>query len=210
MSILTPGGLPEEDRQGHPIYPSLSNMIRLETVMDDEDLNDTQKLRQGLGLLYGDDIPPDWRQALGELMWFYSGGEDAAGSGGRAAPSKSARLYDFEQDAGCLYAAFRQAYQLDISCDGPNLHWWEFRALFFNLPGDTEMAQRIYYRGVDTRELKGRQRKEAEAKKAAVALKRKRPVERTLAQINDGSRGRVRQRFEEAQHALERKQKDGE
>lgn len=43
--------------------------------------------------------------------------------------------FDFVQDSGAIYSAFRQVYHysLDEVCE---LHWWEFLELFRNLPAE--------------------------------------------------------------------------
>lgn len=44
------------------------------------------------------------------------------------------RAYDltYDADASCIYAAFRQAYHIDL-IEIPYLHWWAFLALLENL-----------------------------------------------------------------------------
>ena len=37
------------------------------------------------------------------------------------------------------------------------MHWWEFRCLFQGLPVDTEIKQRIHYRGLELSEIKDKE-----------------------------------------------------
>lgn len=43
--------------------------------------------------------------------------------------------FDFRQDSEAIISAFRQVYGLSLD-DTCNLHWWEFLALFRNLPSE--------------------------------------------------------------------------
>ena len=36
------------------------------------------------------------------------------------------------------------------------MHWWKFRILFDGLPEDTEIKQRMMYRGIDLRMIKSK------------------------------------------------------
>lgn len=55
------------------------------------------------------------------------------------APSSERRSFDFEQDAKYIYAAFRQAYGINLFEEQGRLHWWEFIALFSALPEDARI-----------------------------------------------------------------------
>ena len=54
------------------------------------------------------------------------------------------RVMDFSEDAERIFAAFWQAYGIDLTRD--KLHWQAFRALLANLPSDTRMAEIISLR----------------------------------------------------------------
>lgn len=53
-------------------------------------------------------------------------------------------VFDFTQDAGEIYAGFRQAYGIDLFTE--RLTWFEFIELFSCLPENTRMAQIISIR----------------------------------------------------------------
>lgn len=205
MSILTLGGLPDEDRQGNPILTSFRNMIRLEELYDDPELNNQERVLCGIRLLYGDMLPGSLEDAAKELMWFYYRGEmpeEKGAAKGRSNP----RIYDFEQDADCIYSAFLSAYGINLV--DASLHWWEFMALFTTLPENTQMAQRMYYRGLDTSKLKGSWKKECETRKKAFALKRKgNPALQTMTreELDQMTRDRIDRRYAEAQQQLQEK-----
>ena len=64
----------------------------------------------------------------------------------RPSKVKGPRLFDFAQDAPYIYAAFRQAYGIDLYREHGRLHWWAFLALFQALPEDTRMREIISIR----------------------------------------------------------------
>lgn len=51
-----------------------------------------------------------------------------------------AETISFEQDAPFIYAAFRQAYGIDLFQEQGKLQWWEFVALHGALPSDTRLS----------------------------------------------------------------------
>lgn len=63
----------------------------------------------------------------------------------------AAKLFDFEQDAAYIYAAFLQSYGIDLferqdRRGQKPLHWCAFLALFQALPEQTRMSERISIR----------------------------------------------------------------
>lgn len=56
------------------------------------------------------------------------------------------RSFDFIQDAPYIYAAYRQAYGIDLFAEQGRLHWWAFLYLFKGLPENTRMMEIIRIR----------------------------------------------------------------
>ncbi len=199
MSLIVPGGLPQVDRQKNPILTSFRNMIRLESLMYDPDVSDAERPIFALKLLYGENIPLGADDPIAELIWFYHCGKVPEDKGGGAGGS-SPRLYDFEVDAPYIYAGFLQAYNINLSASaGLTLHWWEFMALFLSLPENTAMGQRMAYRGMDTSELKGKQKSLYESKKKAFALPNQHTPAKSLAEMESARKQRLAKRFAEAE-----------
>ena len=48
---------------------------------------------------------------------------------------------DFIQDGPLIYAAFRQAYGIDLQEERGKMHWWQFTALLQGLPSDTRLVE---------------------------------------------------------------------
>lgn len=56
------------------------------------------------------------------------------------------KAFDFRQDSELLYAAFRQAYGIDLDAEHGKLHWLRFLALLEGLPDNTRLSQVINIR----------------------------------------------------------------
>lgn len=51
------------------------------------------------------------------------------------------QAFDFTQDAGYIFAAFWQAYRIDLQKERKRLDWREFIALFQGLPDSTRLSE---------------------------------------------------------------------
>lgn len=56
------------------------------------------------------------------------------------------RCFDFLQDSDLIYAAFKQAYGIDLYQEQGKLHWLQFKALMAGLPSNTKLAEVISIR----------------------------------------------------------------
>lgn len=200
--LLLENSLPDSI-DGVPIYPDFRNMIRFEQILEDATLTDEQKALLAVSQLF-DRLPPGGiTRAAERLQWFYSRGKtpDAEGKKGR-----QARAWDLSADAGCIYAAFLQAYGIDL-VRVPFLHWWAFLELLENLPEHTLMAQKMQLRTMDLAEIKDAKLRERYKKlqlQAALPPRagRKDKAAETLAE-------RVQRRHAEAKQQLERRKANG-
>ena len=62
-------------------------------------------------------------------------------------------LFSYETDYPFILSGFLRDYGIDLeSID--YLHWWKFRMLFDGLSEDTEIKQRIMYRGINLSDIK--------------------------------------------------------
>ena len=202
--LLLEGGLPESI-DGVPIYADYRNMIRFEQILDDDALSDTVKTALGVRQLF-DELPPGGlERAVDRLQWFYSRGK-APGREDAPHGQKAVRAYDLIYDAPCVYAAFRQAYRIDL-IEIPYLHWWAFLALLENLPDSTAMAQRMQLRAMDVDKIKDKKMREHyKALQKQVALPAKAAARpRKVESMTD----RLARRYKEAQAELERRRLHG-
>ncbi|MCL1789863.1 MAG: bacteriophage Gp15 family protein [Peptococcaceae bacterium] len=184
MNILL--GLPE-DYEGIPISPDFRNMIHVDKILSDQTLSEPERVYSALNQLYPE-IPDNIEKAIEGLLWFFRRGEEEAGQ-------SSKKSFDFDQDAGLIYAAFLATYGISLTTVD-FLHWWEFMALFEGLPETTMIQRAIYYRTADFSEMGKEERKRAVRIRNAFALK----TERVSGEdINKKTLDRVKRRFAEAQ-----------
>ena len=142
------------DINGYKIRTDYRVMIMFETLLLDNKIQDIDKIGLALEMFYETEVK-DISCAWDKMLWFYRGGEDSKGETGGV--TKAKRLYDFEEEAGLIYTSFLDGH--GIRLQGEKMHWWEFRNLFFTLPKETPMHDRLMYRSIDANTYKGAERK---------------------------------------------------
>jgi len=118
---------------------------------------------------YVDDRPEDVVASITALQGFlcaeeiYQEGERPTGEewedDTEVETGSPAEAFSFRQDAICIYSAFMEVYGIDIETI-PYMHWWKFLVLFWGLPADTEIKERIHYRTVDLATIKNKEERE--------------------------------------------------
>ena len=99
--------------------------------------------------------------------------------------------FDFLQDSQLIYAAFYQAYGIDLATQLGKMHWWTFQALFNGLPNDTRFCQVV---GIRAQKMPAPTKHNAEQRAELMRLKaeyklrkseeeRQRDVQEGLAKI---------------------------
>lgn len=196
--------VPRELR-GCPISTDFRAMVQLELLIRDPEVSAADKITLGLALLFPNGIGSmSPVEAWDALLWYYGGGEDteekpAQRSGGP--PQHTRRVYDFEQDATNIYAAFRQVYGVDLQREA--LHWWEFRAMLFSLPDSCLQGRIMMYRATDTSKLKGAEKKRIQQLQKQYAIRDVHPETAiTVAQREERMLQKVQARYEEAEKWL--------
>lgn len=151
---------------------SFDNVLTVFEIMDDNELNNAQKLLDVLYMLTGeeefspgylDDIQKieyasELRNAIFENMLNQNETEDEYLIdilGNKFKPPKNEedtkeRTYDFMHDAKYIYSSFLKDYQINLYDFHGKMHWEVFLALFEGLSDDTRIKQIINIR---TREL---------------------------------------------------------
>lgn len=153
---------------GHAVYTDFRDWLRFEKMIRDNDLTEQEKTILMLDW-YKTSAGTDMEQALDGLVWFYMCGDTGPqGTGDAVSDSRPQQVYDYDSDATMIYAAFRQAYGINLST--ARLHWWEFRALLEHVPEGTRLAQVISIRSMDTSAMKGEERKHYEKLKRLCAI----------------------------------------
>ncbi|ADU26074.1 bacteriophage Gp15 family protein [Ethanoligenens harbinense] len=181
---------------GIPIRSDFRVMVQLELMLGDPDVPQDARLPLALDLLYKQPVH-DLKQAIDGLLWFYRCGaplkQDGAGGGGK----QSKRAYDFEVDALDIYAAFMQAYGIDLN--EVSLHWWKFRSLMIALPEDCKFSRITGYRTMDLSDFKGKERKFYADKQAQYRLRPLGMENLTVAAQEQAAKERVAARFAAAE-----------
>lgn len=149
MNLLI-DGLPDSiEIEGRmiPIKTSFRTGILFEQMILDQSMDDLEKIETMLGLyIPGQSLNTEAAimEAVEKINWFYRCGAPAETIGsdgpGEVPP------FNYEIDADYIYAAFRQAYNIDLAEN--ELHWWQFRALFKSLPETTQFMKIIGFRTV--------------------------------------------------------------
>lgn len=115
-----------------PIETGFRAWLRFGRLLDEEGVADPRVLL--------DPAPPrGWAVAAADFYRDEQPVPRSKGGGGR-------RAVDFETDAPLIVAAFRQAYGIDLTDPGTDMHWHVFLALFRGLPSETLMAQVMGWR----------------------------------------------------------------
>lgn len=137
-----------------PIVTDYRTGILFEQTLSDPVMSDNEKLNTVLVLYYGNDIFPllsdmdTVQEALDGIMWFYRcGADETAGSETEDDASGKDPPFSYEHDAGYIYAAFIEAYGIDLTKN--RLHWWQFRALFLGLPETVLFCKIMGYRTME-------------------------------------------------------------
>lgn len=160
--------------ENYPIETDFREWIRFIQLVEDDEVPWQIKC-QLMMQWYTDGMPDDLEgavQALGDFLAMKpENAEEEEVSG-----SASKQLYSFEQDAECIYSAFREVYGINLQTV-PYMHWWEFQTLFIGLPEKTEIKQRIMYRNTDLRDIKDKdERKRIQKIQRAISLKKNRKM----------------------------------
>lgn len=136
-----------------PIVTDFREYIKLLDMIKDEEVSDEEKaflLSEYFLLEVG-----DFEEAILKLSNFVAMCEvnEGGNSKGNAKP-----LFSFRADYPYIMAGFLRDYGIDLN-EIEYLHWWKFRMLFEGLSEDTEIKQRIMYRGINLEEIKDKDEK---------------------------------------------------
>lgn len=124
---------------GCPVNADFKQGLRFFAAMADDSLQEEERSMIGLRLFFPATLPSAQEDAWHFIEHFISGGREA--DGGQDGP----RLFDYNVDAGRLYAAFLQTYGIDLR--EVKMHWWMFLELFQALPEDTMLLKVVDIRG---------------------------------------------------------------
>lgn len=119
------------------LLPYYDRVLEAASTLRRGDISETDALRYALWLLVDERKYPQSEEFLQAVFDTLT---EPVKRGGY-----EPRSIDFEQDAALIYAAFMQAYNIDLRTER-KLHWMNFRALLAGLPSDTRLAEIIKIR----------------------------------------------------------------
>jgi len=146
------------DNEHYEIRSDFRTSILFEILMQDDELDDTEKILNALRLYYPV-VPSNIPKAIDEMLWFYGCGKEKVKSTEESEEEteedveedsdSGQRIYSFEHDDEYIYAAFLQQYGIDLT-KVKYMHWWKFRALFKSLSDQCEFVKIMGYRSIKT------------------------------------------------------------
>lgn len=133
-NIFTP--LPYEVREKGRIYtltPQFDNVLQMYQAI--EGLDEWDKPEVMLSYLVKQKVKPSLEllQAVSSVLF-----QPSKGGGDKA--------FDFVQDSSLIYAAFMQAYGIDLIDQQGKMHWWKFSSLLNGLPSGTRFSEIVSIR----------------------------------------------------------------
>ena len=168
------------------IVSDFRTSILFEQLMKDNSVNDDVKIELALNLYFPNQYIINTIDAVNKIIWFYGGGKYIKESSNKSSnSSKNVNIYDFEQDADYIYAAFMEQYKIDLA-DINYLHWWKFKSLFYGLNKDIQLSKIMFYRSVElTDDMTKNERKFYRDMKRLYALEDMRSEEEKEQDFND-------------------------
>ncbi len=156
MNILI-DKLPQE-YEGLKIDTNFRSFILFELLMQDNSLNEKQKIALSINLFYKEP-PKDLKKAIQGILWFYSGGKEKKKEKKQGVTNNTKKqIYSFEHDADLIYSAFLSQYNVDLN-EIEYLHWWKFKSLFEGLNDENKICQYMSYRSMDISKIKDKEQK---------------------------------------------------
>ena len=134
---------------GTPINTDFRVCILFELLMQDKDLNESQKLNLAINLFYSEPVYHN-KKAIENMIWFYSCGRNLKHE------SSNKVIYSFEYDAEYIFSAFLAQYNIDLNSI-EYMHWWKFRSLFNGLNEDHIFTKIMGYRSINLAEIKDKE-----------------------------------------------------
>ena len=144
--------LPTHTPTGLKIRSDFRESIKFELLMQDNRINDNEKIPMALNLYYYE-VPNDIVKAIEDMLWFYRCGKEIKTSQGK---TESKQIYSYEFDDELIYSAFKDQYNIDLNSI-KYLHWWKFKAMFEGLKQDNKIVEIMVYRAIDLGKIKDKE-----------------------------------------------------
>lgn len=154
--------LPQYTNSGLKIRTDFRESIKFELLMQDNSVNDKDKIGLALNLYYYNvkEIK-DIKQAVDDILWFYRCGKDLKNISSNEEKTsedsnKTKQIYSYEFDDEYIYSAFMEQYKIDLNSI-KYLHWWKFRALLNSLNENVLFSKILGYREINLSKIKDKE-----------------------------------------------------
>lgn len=145
--------LPKITPNGFKIQTDYKNVIKFELLMQDNDIDPEMKIALSLQLFYDEVV--DVEKQINDIIWFYRCGKEVKTSQNKENNNKIKQIYSYEFDAGYIYSAFLEQYNIDLQKS--DMHWWKFKALFESLNKNIKIVEIMGYRALDIGQIKDKE-----------------------------------------------------
>ncbi|MGN8923315.1 Gp15 family bacteriophage protein [Ligilactobacillus salivarius] len=141
---------------------SFDNVIRMYNLLEDDTFQDTEKIVIAFEMFFGFE-PKDAEfamKAIDEITGYISKsayGDDPVESDVVSSEVNTHKLFSYTQDAGAIYASFKQQYNIDLIAEQGKMHWDVFKALFDGLDENTYFRKILDIRRKDISDLQGKE-----------------------------------------------------
>lgn len=147
------------DGTAYTVYASFDKVLRIFDLIGDSSASDSARTRAALEILLCSEaqLPPrqDGPALLKAIIEHFSVPGDAPEEEnvdvqGNPLPAKKiVETYRINHDGGLIYAAFMQAYGIDLIDQQGKLHWFKFVDLLRGLPDNTRFSEICKYRSYE-------------------------------------------------------------
>ena len=148
--------LPNITPNGYKIKTDFRQAIKFELLMQDNELNDEEKVLLTLNLFYEEDFYDkleEPKKQLEDIIWFYLHGKEIKEN--KKEGKSNQQIYSYEYDADYIFSAFLETYGMDLNTAG--LHWWKFKAMFNGLSEKTKLVEIMGYRAIDLSKIQDKE-----------------------------------------------------
>lgn len=141
---------------------SFDNVIRMYNLLEDDTFQDAEKIVIAFEMFFGFE-PKDAEfamKAIDEITGYISKsayGNDPVESDVVSSEVNTQKLFSYTQDAGAIYASFKQQYNIDLIAEQGKMHWDVFKALFDGLDENTYFRKILDIRRKGVSDLQGKE-----------------------------------------------------
>ena len=141
---------------------SFDNVIRMYNLLEDDTFQDAEKIEIAFEMFFGFE-PKNAEfamKAIDEITSYISKsayGNDPVESDVVSSEVNTQKLFSYTQDAGAIYASFKQQYNIDLIAEQGKMHWDVFKALFDGLDENTYFRKILDIRRKDVSDLQGKE-----------------------------------------------------